>query len=129
MVQHMAQIRILDEGKPRTVLVDFDGVIHDYTRGWTGPYPEGRLLHGVDRALVNLKDAGARVEIYSTRPAARILEFLESNHVAHLVDDVRDGKPYYVAFFDDRAWHVRPSSRYGLLRSVDRWLDVYARSR
>lgn len=117
-------LKPLDKGKPTTVLVDFDGVIHDYSSGWTGPVPTGRLLPGARAALKKLKAAGAEIVVYSTRPERFIRAFLDVHGLVDLVDDVKDGKPYYVAFFDDRAHHVMPSRRNGFLRAVERWLGT-----
>lgn len=111
-----------DANKIPTVVLDFDGVIHDYSDGWQGPEPTGTLIRGAYNAIIQLKAAGVRVEIFSTRPKANIEAFLKRFAMQHLVDEVRDGKPYYIAFFDDRAHHVPSSKPYGLKRQVEKWL-------
>jgi len=123
----------MDKGKPVTVVLDFDGVIHTY-EGWNGPEAKGGLIRGVHTALMKLKQSGARVEIFSTRPKENIRTFIEENGLDSLIDEIRDGKPYYVAFFDDRAHNVPCNKPWGLYESVmdflygeGNWVDDSAR--
>ena len=112
----------MDAGKQPTVCLDFDGVIHDYSDGWLGPVPTGGILPGAADAMREIKRAGIRLEIFSTRPKDNIVAFLKNHAIEDLVDEVRDGKPYYIAFFDDRAYHVEPNRGNGLSAAVLRWM-------
>jgi len=114
---------IVAAGEPPVVLIDFDGVIHHYEK-WDGPVARGRLIAGVEDGLTRLRLAGVSLEIYSTRPRRNVLEFLRAHNLDEHFDRVRDGKPYYVAFFDDRAHHVRPNAPDGLSTAVARWLET-----
>ncbi len=51
----------------RTICVDFDGVLHSFTQGWTGPMPEDPPIQGAQAFLKQLKDRGYRVVISSCR--------------------------------------------------------------
>lgn len=117
----MRRLRPLDEGKPVTVCVDFDGVIHQYDN-WNGPVPTGEPIPGCRLALQRLRENGATVEVFSTRPAIHIKAWLAKHGLDNLVAAVRDGKPYYVAFFDDRAHNVPTNTPGGLLDAVDHYL-------
>lgn len=102
----------------KTVAVDFDGVIHSYTSGWTGPRPTDPPVEGAREFIDALHNAGFNVVIYSSRadtPRGR-------KHIEHwLLDhefpvmEITDRKPMAVAYVDDRA----------VPYSVDRpWADV-----
>lgn len=91
----------------KTVAVDFDGVLHQYT-GWKGEacfegsYPWAREL------LTKLRDAGFSVVVYSTRDPVRIMEWLNERDLRHLVVSVSREKPMAVAYLDDRAVRFNP---------------------
>lgn len=93
----------------KTVVFDFDGVIHSYTSGWQGetkiPDPP---VHGIDRALREIKAAGYEVVIVSTRCSSvfgriAIENWLDMYGLAQLVDRVCKEKPPAIVYIDDRA--------------------------
>lgn len=93
----------------KTVVFDFDGVIHSYTSGWKGetciPDPP---VPGIDRALGALKDAGYEVVIVSTRCSTflgrcAIENWIDMYGMTHLVDRVCKEKPPAIVYIDDRA--------------------------
>lgn len=93
----------------KTVVFDFDGVIHSYTSGWKGeteiPDPP---VPGIDRALKSLHDAGYEVVIVSTRCSyvsgkKAIEKWLDMYGITHLVDRVCKEKPPAIVYIDDRA--------------------------
>lgn len=93
----------------KTVVLDFDGVIHSYSSGWQGetkiPDPP---VPGIDRALKSLRDAGYEVVIVSTRCATQagvdaINLWLYKNGIAQYVDRVCKEKPPAIVYIDDRA--------------------------
>lgn len=93
----------------RTVVFDFDGVIHSYASGWKGetciPDPP---VPGIDRALREIKKDGYEVVIVSTRCSTQagvdaINLWLFRNGIAQYVDRVCKEKPPAIVYIDDRA--------------------------
>ena len=90
-----------------TIVFDFDGVIHSYTSGWKGvaniPDPP---VPGIREAIAEIRDAGYRVVVVSTRCSERdglmaIHKFMDENNI--LVDDISAHKPPALVYIDDRA--------------------------
>jgi len=68
----------------KTICIDFDGVIHDYSKGWRGVDIFDKPIEGADKATTLLKAKGWTIIIFTTRndtPALR--EFLDSNHIKY----------------------------------------------
>lgn len=91
----------------KTVVFDFDGVIHSYTSGWKGEnvIPD-QPVKGIKEAIDGIRAAGYEVVIVSTRCAymsgkRAIHEWLEKHGI--VVDDVRQEKPPAICYIDDRA--------------------------
>lgn len=93
----------------KTVVFDFDGVIHSYTSGWKGedtvPDPP---VPGIREALKEIHDAGYEVVVVSTRCATikghgAIEAWLYDNGLREYIDKVCKEKPPAVAYIDDRA--------------------------
>lgn len=91
----------------KTVVFDFDGVIHSYTSGWCGasviPDPP---VNGIKEAIKDIRAKGYKCVIVSTRCAEpkglqAILSWLGANNIE--VDDVRAEKPPAIVYIDDRA--------------------------
>ena len=85
------------------VLVDFDGVIHRYSRGWADGTAYDEPMPGAREALERLTAQGYEVVIFSTRDRKQISAWLKHH-----------GFPYYLitnqklpatAIIDDRAIH------------------------
>ena len=93
----------------RTVVFDFDGVIHSYTSGWQGetniPDPP---VPGIQEALKEIHDAGYEVVVVSTRCKTvlgrmAIENWLDMYGMTQEVDKVCKEKPPAIAYIDDRA--------------------------
>lgn len=93
--------------KKKTVVFDFDGVIHSYTSGWKGenviPDPP---VPGIADSIKTIREAGCEVVVVSTRCKSEagmsaILRYLEKNGIE--VDDVMAEKPPAICYIDDRA--------------------------
>lgn len=93
----------------KTVVFDFDGVIHSYTSGWQG---EGNIpdppVQGIREALKEIHDAGYEVIVVSTRCATirgfgAIEAWLYDNGLREYIDKVCREKPPAIAYIDDRA--------------------------
>ena len=91
----------------KTVVFDFDGVIHSYTSGWCGvseiPDPP---VAGIKDAIGEIREAGYRVVVVSTRcaePAGEqaVIDWLKRQKIS--VDGVSGTKPPAVCYRDDRA--------------------------
>ncbi len=104
--------------KRRTVAVDFDGVIHRYSKGWN----DGTIYDPpVDGALAALERLHRRydVVIFTTRvnPAMRgadtqmdeIVRWLERHgfRKGQHYDDITHAKPAALVYIDDRGLHFR----------------------
>lgn len=91
----------------KTIVFDFDGVIHSYVSGWTGPtiIPDPPV-DGIKESIASIRSAGYRVVVVSTRCAhpdgrTAIMLYLRRHGIA--VDGIRADKPPAVAYVDDRA--------------------------
>jgi len=92
------------ESKEATIAIDFDGVIHKYSKGFQGlhnAYDEP--MPGVIEALDKLKSDGYRLIIVSSRPTPTIKEWLLKNDMSHYFDDVSNTKHPAKYYIDDHA--------------------------
>ncbi len=89
-----------------TVIFDFDGVIHSYESGWQGvdviPDPP---VPGIREAIDNIREAGYRVVILSTRchqedGRKAIGEWIDKHNIK--VDDIVEHKIPAILQVDDR---------------------------
>lgn len=91
----------------RTVVFDFDGVIHSYKSGYKGKavIPDPPVL-GIREAIAQIRDAGYEVVVVSARctdqSGLRAINcWLEKNKI--IVDDIMAEKPPAICYIDDRA--------------------------
>jgi hypothetical protein len=86
--------------RPR-VLVDFDGVVHAYSRGWDDGTAYDEPMHGAFQSLAVLDGYGYEVVIFSSRDAEQITAWLERHDFPpYRVTNVKEPA---VAQIDDRA--------------------------
>lgn len=103
----------------RTVSVDFDGVLHSFTSGWTGYTPEEGPEPGALAFIYSLIDAGYEPVVVSARADCDLgVEEIQSWLVRHGFPTltVTNAKVSAVAYVDDRAVPYTPGS--GDWRSV-----------
>ena len=91
----------------KTIVFDFDGVIHSYTSGWKGitNIPD-KPVNGIKEAIDELRSIGYEVVIVSTRCETvdgmqAIKDYLENYSIN--VDKVQSTKPPALVYVDDRA--------------------------
>lgn len=111
----------------KTVVFDFDGVIHSYTSGWKGagiiPDPP---VPGIKEAIQEIRNAGYEVVIVSTRCATEegygaIRAWLIDNGIE--VDAVKAEKPPAIVYVDDRAicFDGNPDGLLDKIKSFQPW--------
>lgn len=93
----------------KTVVFDFDGVIHSYTSGWQGAvFITDPPVKGIGSALKQIKEAGYEIVIVSTRCAyaygtEAIMSWLAKYDLIQYVDKICKEKPPAIVYIDDRA--------------------------
>lgn len=85
--------------KPR-ILVDFDGVIHRYSRGWADGTAYDQPMPGARDGIHGLLAAGYDVVVFSSRDWQQIVDWLQSHDFPDLA--VTNTKLPAVAQIDDR---------------------------
>lgn len=93
----------------KTIVFDFDGVIHSYKSGWKGEtvIPD-EPVKGIEDVLEELKEEGYEIVIVSSRCATKIgrlaiLEWLEKYNLDYYIDRISTEKPPAIVYIDDRA--------------------------
>jgi predicted mannosyl-3-phosphoglycerate phosphatase (HAD superfamily) len=86
--------------KPK-VMVDFDGVIHQYSKGWGDGTIYDPPVPGAKNTLQALEDEGYQIVVFSTRDASQIVPWLKKfEFPAYRVTNQKEGAAAYI---DDRA--------------------------
>lgn len=101
-----------------TIAIDFDGVIHAYSRGWQGGEIYDPPVIGTREALTELREKGWKIYIFSTRTnkiyhkndhppqEERMKKYLDLHHIPY--DKIWSfGKPMADIYLDDRALNFR----------------------
>lgn len=74
----------MDKKKTKTIAIDFDGVLADYSNGYQGKDVFGTPIPGADNATKVLKENGWRIIIYTTRPDTEALRhWLKENNITY----------------------------------------------
>ncbi|WP_143321187.1 hypothetical protein [Clostridium sp. HBUAS56010] len=111
----------------RTIVFDFDGVIHSYISGWKGAenIPD-KPVEGIKEAISEIRKSGYEVAVVSSRAASKegknaIEHYLENNGIK--VDTVTSQKLPAICYIDDRAicFQGDPSSLLRQIRSFRPW--------
>lgn len=91
----------------KTVVFDFDGVIHSYRSGWKGmwciPDPP---VEGIKEAIEEIRAEGYEVVVVSTRcsdPNGKVAVENYLHDCGIIVDRVMMEKPPAIVYVDDRA--------------------------
>ena len=97
---------ISNEIKKNTIAIDFDGVVHKYSKGWQGmenaydPPNTGAIM-----AIKELKKKGYRLVIFSSRNVSTIEEWLLKYDLSTYFDEITNTKIPAKVYIDDRAYH------------------------
>ena len=113
----------------KTVVFDFDGVIHSYTSGWKGiDIIPDEPVEGIENALKEIHEAGYEVVIVSTRCFTvagknAIMDWLNKYSLAQYIDKIRKEKPPAIVYIDDRAicFDGRPEKLLSKIESFVPW--------
>lgn len=113
----------------KTVVFDFDGVIHSYTSGWKGidVIPD-EPVNGIKEVIENLRDAGYYVAVVTTRATQMkgieaVWAYLKKYGIK--VDSVQSMKPPAICYVDDRAIHFNGDTKSLLeqIQSFKSWTE------
>lgn len=91
----------------KTVVFDFDGVIHSYLSGWKGATViSDPPVKGIAAAIQSIKNGGYEIVVVSTRCACpegvdAVKQYLDRYGIT--VDRICKEKPPAVVYIDDRA--------------------------
>ena len=102
---------------PRVICLDFDGVLHSYTHGWTGTRPTDLPTPGAVMFTRWLLQRGYQVVVQSTRARLTdghqaILDWLKHYGFPYAIGVVTE-KPAACLYVDDRAWRFDPNAAAG----------------
>ena len=112
--------------KEKTICIDFDGVIHDYSKGWQGDDVFGQMIPNADTGTSVLKQKGWTIIIFTTRKKTSKLEkwLKEHNIVYDYINENPNqpkntsGKIIADVYLDDRGICFRGRWDSWLLREI-----------
>lgn len=93
----------------KTVVFDFDGVIHSYSSGWQGAdIANDPPVEGIMDAMKSIKGAGYDIAVVSSRCAtpggrACVNDYLLKYDILKYIDTICKEKPPAIVYIDDRA--------------------------
>lgn len=95
----------MSKGPAKTICVDFDGVIHAYTKGYHDTTAYDVPMEGAYDSLVKLKGQGWRIVIFSARGADEIRSWLTQHWAGSQLEnlEITNVKIPALAYIDDRA--------------------------
>ena len=85
----------------KTIAIDFDGVIHKYSKGWKDGACYDDPMEGSLEALNRLKRKGYNIVIFTAREDIGAVQWWFEDH-AGWVPEVTNRKPIAIAYIDDR---------------------------
>ena len=98
----------------KIIAIDFDGVLHRYSKGWNGGIIYDKPVEGTKKALESLKEKGFTIYIYTGRTNSQFRHQGEKDQVLAIEKWLKkyeipfdkvwlDGKPAAKIYLDDRA--------------------------
>ena len=124
----------------KTLIVDFDGVLHWYRQGWLDGSIYDEPSPGAKEAMQELREIGYKIVIFSTRAFDRTVkgvkehsQFIAMTDWLHRYDIPYDsiwmdiGKPMGHAYLDDRAIQFRGNWRESIqaINTFKAWSTQY----
>ena len=95
-----------EEIKKKTIAIDFDGVIHRYSKRWQGmDNAYDPPMDGAVEAIKRLKDEGYRLGGFSSRDVKVIGEWLLKYNLDVYFAEITNTKIPAKIYIDDRAYH------------------------
>lgn len=61
----------IDEGYKKRLMIDFDGVIHSYDKGWQDGKIYGNVIDGAKETIDEFRNMGHEIVIFTTRASRR----------------------------------------------------------
>ena len=86
----------------KTIAIDFDGVVHRYSKGYKDGSIYDKPVKGVRKAIARLKRKGFRVVVFTARTNRADVGVWLIKHGID-IDEITNIKPRAVAYIDDRA--------------------------
>ena len=102
-LSNIKEVNNLD--KKKTLAIDFDGVIHDYSKGFQGlenAYDPPK--EGAKEALQYFKSEGYIIKILSSRPSHVIRRWLIKYDLSNLIEEISNHKFPATVYIDDRGF-------------------------
>lgn len=91
----------------KTIALDFDGVLHDYTKGWTGIIPEGKPIPGSLDFVKKILSMNYNIIVFSARLSEKnsykeMKKWLKEYDFPDL--ELSNEKPNAEIYIDDRGY-------------------------
>ena len=92
--------------KRKTISIDFDGVIHRYSKGFQGlENTYDPPMEGAIESLHSLYEKGYILKILSSRPKEIIYPWLVKYNLDEIITEVSNHKFPATIYIDDRGYH------------------------
>ena len=101
---NIKEVNTLD--KQKTISIDFDGVIHQYSKGFQGlDNAYDPPMKGSIDAIKKLYSEGYILKILSSRPKEVIYPWLKKYGISEYITEVSNHKFPATVYIDDRGYH------------------------
>jgi hypothetical protein len=87
----------------KTLAIDFDGVLHGYSKGWQEGVIYDPPKDGAKEALASLSEKFNLVVFTTREDLDAVGTWLETHELSPYITSVTNSKPLAVAYIDDRA--------------------------